>query len=319
MAKHQHMVRRTSRQQIIGGTILALFVLLGTTLISSKKPSFERVFSANDEALNLAVMDGIVAADKDPKTVANVKAVVVPHHAVATKSIALGIKAVASSTPKSVIVISPDHYGRCKKIICTAEGKYTTFFGDTTIDRKIVAKLEESDLVASSQLFQDEHGIYTIVPYIKHYLPNAEIVPIVISQKSRGSESSRDGIIRLLEPVLKQKGVVLVISSDFSHYLPLAETRQKDSKTQTSFCSGNSREILNLENPDQSDCPLCLWVLEQEAEKLGFWNPVLLAHTNSAELMHDESEKELTSHFSFALLSQSVPSGSCPVSIDSDD
>lgn len=313
MAKHKYMVPRTSRKQIIGGIILIACVLLGSTLFLSKKASSEIVYSANDEALNLAVLDGIVAADNDSKTVAEVKAVVVPHHAVATKSIALGVKAIASSAPKVVIVISPDHYGRCPKMLCTTQGSYTTFFGDVAVNKKIVADLENSELVASSQLFKEEHGIYTVVPYIKHYLSEAEIVPIVISQNSRGSEASRDEILKLLEPLLKRKGIGLIISSDFSHYLSLAETKEKDSITQTSFCSGNSQEILNLENPSQSDCPLCLWILEQEAEKLEFWNPALLAHTNSAELMHDMSAKELTSHFAFALSSRSVPAESCPL------
>ena len=50
-----------------------------------------------------------------------------------------------------------------------------------------------------------------------------------------------------------------------------------DRKTQNSFCSGNSQEILNLHNPNQSDCPLCLWILEQEAKELGFWNPNIIS------------------------------------------
>jgi len=309
------MVPRTSRQQIVVGlaligSLIILGLILGSRTISK---SSDLVYSASADDLDLAVLDGIVGADKDSEQVTATKAVVVPHHLVASKSIALGVKALASSTPKIVIVISPDHYARCPKLLCTTKGSYKTFFGDVSIEENAVNDLEKSDLVSSSKLFKEEHGVYTIVPYIKHYLPEAKIVPIAISQNTRGSEESRAEVLKLLQPLLSRKNVALMISSDFSHYLPLAETKQKDIKTQSSFCSGNSNEILNLENPSQSDCPLCLWILEQEAEQFGFWNPVLLAHTNSAELMHDASAKELTSHFSFALSSQSVPVGSCPV------
>lgn len=315
MAEHQHMVPRTSRQQIIVGlALIGSLIILGLIFgLRTASQSPNPVYSATADDLDLAILDGIVGADKDFKQVSATKAVVVPHHLVASKSIALGIKSLASSTPKIVIVISPDHYAHCLKLLCTTKGSYKTFFGDVNIDENAVNDLEKSDLVSSSELFKEEHGVYTIVPYIKHYLPEAKIVPIAISQKTRGSEESRAEVLKLLEPLLSRKDVALVISSDFSHYLPLAETKRKDIKTQGSFCSGNSGEILNLENPSQSDCPLCLWVLEQEAEQLGFWNPVLLTHTNSAELMHDTSAKELTSHFAFALSSQSVPSGSCPV------
>lgn len=192
-------------------------------------------------------------------------------------------------------------------MICTTEGSYKTFFGDVAIDTGIVAELERSGLVARSGLFEDEHGVYTIAPYIKHYLPDAEIVPVAISQKSMGSEAVRNEIRDLLGPLLERKDVALVVSSDFSHYLPLAETEEMDRKTQASLCSGEGTEILGLQNPSQSDCPLCLWILEQEAQALGFWNPTLLAHTNSAELMRDASAKELTSHFAFAFPSHPSP------------
>jgi len=309
------MVPRTSRQQIVVGLVLiASLIILGLTLSSRSAPdSRSPVYSASADDLDLAILDGIVQADKDFKPVAATKAVVVPHHLVASKSIALGVKALASSTPKIVIVISPDHYAHCPKLLCTTTGSYKTFFGDVDIEESIVSDLGKSDLVSSSDLFKEEHGVYTIAPYIKHYIPEAKIVPIAISQKTKGSEESRAEVLKLLQPLLSRKDVALVISSDFSHYLPLAQTKEKDIKTQGSFCSGNSDEILKLENSSQSDCPLCLWILEQEAEKLGFWNPVLLANTNSAELMHDTSAKELTSHFAFALSSQSVPAGSCPV------
>ena len=188
---------------------------------------------------------------------------------------------------------------------------FSSFFGTTTISDINVSDLEKnSDLVADSDLFKNEHGIYTIVPFIKHYIPEAQIIPIAISQKNRGSKQSRSEILKLLKPLLLQKDVALVISSDFSHYLPLAESNQMDAKTQKSFCSGNSDEILKLQNPNQSDCPMCLWVLEQEAKDLGFWNPSLISHTNSANLMHDISAKETTSHFTFVLSTLPI-SGSC--------
>jgi len=311
------MVSGTFRKQIIFcvaaiGLIVVVDLLffIGNNSTANTK---NIVYSATENALDLAVLDGIVAADKiiSQKNEGVIKAVIVPHHLVASKSVALGIKALASSMPKIIIVISPDHNNNCSKILCTTKGSYKSFFGNTSISEKDVTQLEKSsDLVADSELFKEEHGIYSVVPFIKHYIPDAQIIPIVISQKGRGSEQERNAIIKLLKPLLSQNDTSLVISSDFSHYLPLAESNQMDKKTQDSFCSSNSQEILNLKNPSQSDCPLCLWVLEQEAQELGFWNPSLLAHTNSAELMNDLSVKETTSHFVFAL-STIHSSGSC--------
>ncbi len=314
------MVPRTLRKQIVLGFIaVGLFAAVYFLVFSLHKFTPQNpVYSAGGESFNLAVLDGIVAADKivskEGKGV--VRAVVVPHHLVASKSIALGIKALASGAPRLIIIISPDHFFRCPKLLCTTKGSYKTFFGDVSISEDSVVQLERSsNLVADSTLFTGEHGIYTIVPFIKHYIPEAQIIPIAVSQHGRGTEQDRNEIIEILKPLLDRKDVGLVVSSDFSHYLPLAESNKMDIKTENSFCSGNSQQILMLQNPSQSDCPLCLWILEQEAQRLGFWNPFLIIHTNSANLLHDTSAKETTSHFTFTL--STVPSpGICAV-IDS--
>ncbi|MFA7421981.1 MAG: AmmeMemoRadiSam system protein B [Melioribacteraceae bacterium] len=311
------MVSRPSRKQIAFGFI-AIAIVGAISLFAYNKrdlPAQNTTYLASGSALDLAVLDGIVNADKDypKKDDGIVKAVVVPHHLVASKSIALGIKAMASSSLNRVVIISPDHFFRCQKMLCTTDGNFESFFGKTTISKQDVEELKKSeDVVESSELFSNEHGIYTIVPFIKHYIPNAKIVPIVVSQNGTGSEQDRTKILKLLKTLLSKNGVGLVISSDFSHYLPLKESDQIDVKTQNSFCSGNSQEILTLKNPEQSDCPLCLWILEQTAKELGFWNPNLVIHTNSANLMNDTSVKETTSHFTFTLLATDT-TNSCPI------
>jgi AmmeMemoRadiSam system protein B len=91
-----------------------------------------------------------------------------------------------------------------------------------------------------------------------------------------------------------------LISSDFSHYLSYEETKKADEKTLQTIYSWNSEEILNLENPSQSDCPLCLWFLTEEVKKFVEYKPILLGHTNSAELLNEYKNSELTSHFCFS-------------------
>jgi len=308
LAGYKYMVPRTFGKQIIFGfflCVLAALLILWSFSTPRVASSEKQVYIASDEAMNLSVLDGITAADNSEEEMNGkdeVKAVIVPHHLVASKSIALGIKTLALSKPDVVVIISPDHYGKCPKMLCTSNGSYRTFFGETEVSEEDVSLLKKtSDIIESSTLFSEEHGIYSVVPFIKHYLPNAQILPLVISQKSKGSEQDRKEMLSPLEPILSRKDVGVIVSSDFSHYLPLAEANKMDTETQSSFCSGDDTKILKLQNPSQSDCPLCLWLLEKEAQKLGFWNPEMLAHTNSAELLEDRSAKETTSHFVFAL------------------
>ncbi|MEI6296420.1 MAG: AmmeMemoRadiSam system protein B [bacterium] len=308
------MVSRTFGKQIIFGILFIGFFAGLIFYVQQISKSDNFIYPATDSALDLAVLDGIVKTDGGFKIKGEgVRAVVVPHHLVASEPIAVGIRLMASSSPNLIVIISPDHFGRCAKLLCTTRGVFRSFFGDVSVSEKDVLELEKnSELVDNSRLFSEEHGIFTVVPFLKHYIPNAEIIPIVMSQKGNGSEKERAEVIDLLKPLLSRKDVGLVISSDFSHYLPLKGSKEMDTKTQNSFCAGNDGEILDLKNPSQSDCPLCLWLLEQEAKNLGFWNPVLIAHTNSAEILKDLSVKETTSHFVFTLLS-SPTTKNCPL------
>lgn len=304
------MVPRTHGKQITVFSGLIIVIIFAYYLFDQQIQKGP-VYSANSDSLNMAVLDGIVAANISNSSEIDTKAIIVPHHLVTSKSIALGVKALASSTPPTVVIISPDHFENCPKLVCTTKGSYQTFFGDVFIANKEVDQLTKSKLVGISELFTEEHGIYSIVPFVKYYIPNAKIIPIVISQKSKGTEADRSEIIKLLKSILIQ-GSALIISSDFSHYLVLKEADKMDEKTQNSFCSGNDQEILNLKNPSQSDCPLCLWILEQEAKQLGFWNPILVSHTNSAKLLNNSEVKETTSHFTYILSTEST--GNCPIS-----
>lgn len=299
------MVSRTSGKQIIFA--VAIFLAFGLLIIgifilyqSNIKPPR---YNASREDDDLAVLSGIASVEKNLTESKNVKAVVVPHHLVASKSIALGVSLFGTSSQVQVVVLSPDHYGKCPKLLCTTTGSYQTFFGDVPIDNQTVVQLSKSSqLVDISDLFQEEHGVYAIVPFIKFFMPNSKIIPIAVSQKGRGTESQRSEIIKLLEPLFKN-GAVLIVSTDFSHYLPLDQAKEMDKKTEETLCAGDSDSILSLKNPSQSDCPFCLWILEQEAKNLGFWNPVILTHTNSAELLNNLAVKETTSHFTIELYS----------------
>ncbi len=291
--------------------LLAVLPLVGIALYLSLNKT-QPVYSATDDSLDLAIADGIKQASNEQSAKADprVRAVIVPHHLVAAKAIALGVKALDPST-KKVVIISPDHFFRCAKMLCTTYGKFKTFFGELPVSTNGVdALIKNGDFVDQSSLFREEHGIYAVLPFIRYYLPNAEIIPIVVSQKSVGDTDLRSKILNLIEKLLSDKDTALIISSDFSHYLPLAESDSIDHKTIKSFCSGSSQEILKLNNPSQSDCPLCLWLSMEAAKDGGFWNPELIWHSNSANLLHDTSATSTTSHLTF-LLTTDNSSGSC--------
>jgi poly-gamma-glutamate synthesis protein (capsule biosynthesis protein) len=224
-----------------------------------------------------------------------IRAVIVPHHLVSPQSIALGIRSL-TKTGGSLLLISPDHFKRCPTLLCTAQGEVETPTGAVSMDAGAVEHLSRSALVTlHPRLFREEHGISSVLPFIAHSLPGRKVIPLVVSQVPMNKE--QEGEFAALIAGLSQAGHPIIVSSDFSHYLPLQEADAMDEKTAKTLFSGDLSGILALQNPSQSDCPRCLWALSSVALEGGFFNPSILSHTNSARILGDASVKETTSHF----------------------
>lgn len=279
-------------------------------------PSAPTRFSATDPALDGAVVGGITAVSRKGKilTTPDARIVIVPHHAVASEVIAEGIARIAHTRHKvdTIIVLAPDHFGKCPTLLCTSTGRFSTFFGDVEIDNMRVGKLTRNKLVSFSSLFAGEHGVFTIVPFIKHYLPKAEIIPLVVSVKNTEWSEDRIDVAGLFERLLEDEATALVISTDFSHYLPVDESDTKDVETRRVLCSQRLEDIRKLDNPSQSDCPLCLWIGMTLATGEQTPHPFVFSHTNSARLLKDETVAETTSHFGI-VFAEKPDIASCPV------
>lgn len=308
MANTSRVVSRTA------GAVACIAALVLLSILFA--PSTKMRFVATDPALDGAVVDGITTVSRKGKvlTTPDARIVVVPHHAVASEAIAEGIARIAQTRHKvgTVIVLAPDHFGKCPTLLCTSTGRFSTFFGDVVIDDMRVGKLTRNKLVTHSSLFAGEHGVFTIVPFIKHYLPKAAVIPLVVSVKNTEWSEDRIDVADLLERLLEDEATALVISTDFSHYLPVAESERKDAETRRVLCSHKLEDIRKLDNPSQSDCPLCLWVGMTLATGEQTPHPFVFSHTNSARLLKDETVAETTSHFGI-VFAEKPDFASCPV------
>jgi poly-gamma-glutamate synthesis protein (capsule biosynthesis protein) len=243
-------------------------------------------------------MQGIYRADHDvdpPGMTYPIRAVIVPHHLTATIDIAAGIRMLRGQHFTKILLMSPDHFYHCPTLVCAVNARYETQFGIVQSDPRTVEVLAASPLVTvNPDLFKMEHGIYAVLPYIAHYFPGVAVTPVALSQNAWMASSGA-----LLDLIASQadSGTVLIVSSDFSHYLPLAKADANDEKTAEALFSADLGGIAHLENPAQSDCPNCLWTLASLAKQRGFYNPSVIYHTNSARILNDLTVTSTTSHF----------------------
>ncbi len=230
---------------------------------------------------------------------------IIPHHLTAAMTIATGLQALVPDHPSSIVLLSPDHFSACSSLLCTGNIHFTTPFGMTDPDPRTLDLLRSSPLVGENpHLFTGEHGVTTLIPFIEKLLPDARVTPMVIAQRPdwKGQETQ---LLELFRHATAS-GTVFVVSSDFSHYLPMKDADAMDEKTATALFSFDTKAIENLSDPSQSDCPSCLWLAASLAPSDDASNPSVLLHTNSARILGDESVQSTTSHFAIAYYRNAV-------------
>jgi len=244
-------------------------------------------------------MEGIFAADRDvdPPDGYRIRGVIVPHHLTASATIASGIRMLEHQGFKRIILLSPDHFNRCPTMLCTADAVFQTQFGDIRPATETLEILRASSLVTEEpNLFAREHGISAVAPFIAHYQPGIFVTPLVLSRRLPW-RAEKDALLDLFAQATDED-TMLIVSSDFSHYLPLAAADEMDELTAEALFAKDLDGIASLQTPAQSDCPGCLWIMAALADEGGFYNPSVVMHTNSARILGDEKIAETTSHFS---------------------
>lgn len=258
-------------------------------------------------------MEGLYAADRAiaPTPEYRIRAVIVPHHLVSSGAIAAGFRILEGQSFSRIVLLSPDHFHRCPTVLCAVDGAFSTAFGEVRGSDEAMASLRASALVTEdAALFRGEHGVHAVLPFIAEKFPGTPVVPLALSQRVPW-KPVRAALLDVVRDAVGDDGI-LVVSSDFSHYLPLAAAEDADERTATALFAKDLDGIAKLENPAQSDCPGCLWLIASLADRDGFYNPSVLTHTNSATILRDERVPETTSHFSVAWYANDSLSGDDP-------
>jgi AmmeMemoRadiSam system protein B len=129
-----------------------------------------------------------------------------------------------------------------------------------------------------------EHSVAGLMPVIAYYLPEARVVPVIVSGGLSPAEARRLG--RALAAVADEATVV-VAAVDFSHDLTASEAQHRDTVTLQALHDGDAALLFTLDNA-YLDSPASIAVLMAAMEERGAGPFVLLEHTNSGLLAADE-------------------------------
>lgn len=227
---------------------------------------------------------------------------IVSHHLLAHTQIEKWFQTLAAQRAdiSTFIVLSPSHWG-------LSTGDYSMTFGSWLIKENETQSLLQTDTETARQIFdrlnaaiddtvfEYEHGVSALAPYIKKYFPQSKIVAIAYPGEPPVDQNFAQKLYEAIKPCFdfendKNNGNFLLISSDFSHHQNLQITQQRDCKSRA-FLENPTEQSWILAICDNRPAMYALKkLLPQNAKS------TVLFNTNSFELSN-EGEDDVTSYF----------------------
>ena len=194
---------------------------------------------------------------------------VVNHHFLAADLMARFFRVLRLSRPdiKRFVIISPDHYRAGRGAISLTDRMYSTPDGSMAVAASSVQTLVDSGFATleNGEMFELEHGVGALVPFIRHEFPAVEIVPIAVRGDLDRDTAKNFG--RVLSDSMDDSTFILV-SSDMSHYLTEAQALKND-ETSIKALTSLDEKFLSSAKDDFVDNGVGLLIMRTVLETKG--------------------------------------------------
>lgn len=228
------------------------------------------------------MIDDYLSKAKPPEIEGEIFGLILPHagYIFSGPVAAYGFKAISNQNFETVIIIGDSHYERFEGVSLWPAGFWQTPLGKVEVDKDLAQKIlsaSERFLVRdSAHLF--EHSLEVEIPFLQKTLKNFKILPIVFGSEDEDWPKLAEAILENI----RGKKVLIIASSDLSHYLPYQEAQKIDEKTLEAILRG---DFQNLEACGKDS----IKTLMEIAKNLGA-KAKLLKYANSGDTAGDKSQ-----------------------------
>lgn len=139
---------------------------------------------------------------------------------------------------KNIFIISPSHYERIYGCVLPDYEEFQTPLGSIKINQILKEEFSKfCDCSVNNLAFEKEHSIEVQLPFIKYFLPDAQIIPVLY-----GCENFKN-LTESISKFYKNRENAFIISSDLSHFYPEKEAVKIDNYTARMIESGDIRNF----------------------------------------------------------------------------
>ncbi|MCA9401835.1 MAG: AmmeMemoRadiSam system protein B, partial [Candidatus Omnitrophica bacterium] len=132
---------------------------------------------------------------------------------------------------RTIIVLAPSHRLPFNGISIWPEGGFKTPLGTLPVDKKLSQQIlnAHKQFYFEPKAFDGEHSLEVELPFIQETFNDVSIVPVVMGQPSY---ALLEKFAETLDLVIgERKDILIVVSTDFSHYHPYEKAKRIDFKT----------------------------------------------------------------------------------------
>jgi AmmeMemoRadiSam system protein B len=188
----------------------------------------------------------VSAVDAVPR--GDVSAVIAPHAGMMFSGpvAAYSYQAAAASKPfDAAVLVGPSHFVAFDGVALYPDGAFETPLGPVAIDADLAEALREDCPVVHPfhAAHRREHSLEMQLPFLKRLLPDLRIVPLLMGYQVRDTIAALGDALGALA---RDKRILLVASSDLSHYFGAATAKSLDARVEAAVAAFDADRLLAL-------------------------------------------------------------------------
>ncbi len=195
-----------------------------------KRPNVSgQFYPADPKELSREVDGFIQKAAVEPQN-RHIDIVIAPHAGYSYSGAVAGysFKAVSQNQYSTIVILAPSHFVGFEAISVWDEGAFETPLGRVEVDESFTKKLISANksFYFYPQAFAKEHSLEVEIPFLQKTFKGFKIVPVVMGQPE--FETLKAFASSLKKIIGNRQDVLIVVSTDMSHYHPDSVARQMD-------------------------------------------------------------------------------------------
>lgn len=247
-----------------------------------------KFYSGNADELKKGIVSNFIEdAEKF-----EVKGVVSPHAGYVYSGAVAGATLSHIIPADTYIIIGPNHTGYGAEVSISNEDSWRTPLGEVEVDDELRKKLLESSdkFEEDEDAHKFEHSIEVQLPFLQMLRKDFSFVPITIRSVDKNIyQELAESISKVISQL--DKSVVIVASSDMTHYEPETVAKDKDYKVIQKILSLNAESIFNTVKSERvSMCGyMPVTIMVASCKKMGAKETKLIKYQTSGDITGDKS------------------------------